>query len=284
MLVSAGTAIRFNPALNFNGSPPDLIVHLVDSSGAAITNGATVNLTGATGGTTRYSSATVALSESVTAVNDAPVNTVGGTLTVAEDSGATNVTGMSISDVDANPATDVFTVTLDVLHGTLNLSGGVPSGVVAANITGNGTATVTVTGTINQINTTLAAAGGLTYTPTGNYNGSDRVQITTDDGGATGLDPGATGTATSESDTDSKTISVTAVNDPVTGTAPAHGDRRRGFDQRRHRRPVDQRHRHGAEPRRRLRGHADLDQRHDDADHARRPHLHRRATARPTRR
>jgi Ca2+-binding RTX toxin-like protein len=218
VLISAGTLIRFFPALNFNGAPPDLVVHLVDSSGAAITNGSTVNLTGATGGTTRYSATTVALSESVTAVNDAPVNTVGGTLTVAEDSGATNVTGMSISDVDANPATDIFSVTLDVLHGTLNLSIVVPGGVTAA--TGNGTATVTFTGTINQINATLAAAGGLTYTPTGNYNGSDRVQITTDDGGATGLDPGATGTATSESDQDSKTISVTAVNDPVTGTAP----------------------------------------------------------------
>ena len=219
VLISAGTAIRFNPVLNFNGSPPDLVVHLVDSSGAAITNGATVNLTGATGGTTRYSTGTVALSQSVTAVNDAPVNTVGGTLTVAEDSGATNVTGMSISDVDANPATDIFSVTLDVLHGTLNLSLVVPGGVTAA--TGNGTATISFTGTINQINATLAAVGGLTYTPTGDYNGSDRVQITTDDGGATGLDPGATGTATSEADIDSKTITVTAVNDPVTGTAPA---------------------------------------------------------------
>jgi Ca2+-binding RTX toxin-like protein len=219
VLVSAATAIRFNPALNFNGSPPDLIVHLVDSSGAAITNGSTVNLTGATGGTTRYSTATVALSESVTAVNDAPVNTVGGPLGVAEDSSANNVTGMSISDVDANPATDVFSVTLDVLHGTLNMSIVVPGGVTS--VTGNGTATLVVSGTINQINATLAALGGLTYTPTGNYNGSDRVQITTDDGGATGLDPGATGTATSEADIDSKTINVTAVNDPVTGTAPA---------------------------------------------------------------
>ena len=105
---------------------------------------------------------------------------------------------MSISDVDANPATDVFTVTLDVLHGTLNVLTVVPGGVGAGNISGNGSATVTLTGTINQINATLAAAGGVTYTPTGDYNGSDRVQITTDDGGATGLDPGATGTATSE--------------------------------------------------------------------------------------
>ena len=106
------------------------------------------------------------LSQAITAVNDAPVNVVGGTLTVAEDSGATNVTGMSISDVDANPATDVFTVTLDVLHGTLNVSTGVPGGLGGGNVANNGTATVTLTGTINQINATLAAAGGVTYTPT----------------------------------------------------------------------------------------------------------------------
>ena len=199
-------------------------MHLIETGGPAITNNGTVNLSPAgtaTGGTTVYSSGTVVLSQAITAVNDAPVNAVGGTLTVAEDSSANNVTGMSISDVDANPATDVFTVTLDVLNGTLNLSTVVAGGVTAGNVTGNGSATVVVTGTINQINATLAAAGGLTYTPTGNYNGADRVRITTDDGGATGLDPGLTGTATSEADQDSKTISVTAVNDPVTGTAPA---------------------------------------------------------------
>ena len=71
------------------------------------------------------------LSQAITAVNDAPVNVVGGTLTVAEDSGATNVTGISISDVDANPATDIFTVMLDVLNGTLNLSIAVPGGLGA---------------------------------------------------------------------------------------------------------------------------------------------------------
>src|SRR5204863_10216 len=93
-------------------------------------------------------------------------------------------------------------------------------GVTAGNVTGNGSATITLTGTINQVNATLAAAGGLTYTPTANYNGADRVQITTNDGGATGQDPGLTGTATTEQDQDGKTISVTAVNDPVTGAAP----------------------------------------------------------------
>jgi Ca2+-binding RTX toxin-like protein len=220
--VRADALIRFEPVLNFNGNAPTLVAHLVDNSaGSPTTNGAGINLiVTPPGGTSPYSSGTVTLSQAITAVNDAPVNTVGGTLTVAEDSAATAVTGLSISDVDANPATDVFTVTLDVLHGSLNVLTGVPGGVGAGNVAGNGSATVTLTGTINQINATLAAAGGLTYTPTGDYNGSDRVQIVTDDGGATGLDPGATGTATSESDTDSKTINVTAVNDPVTGAAP----------------------------------------------------------------
>jgi hypothetical protein len=221
---SAATQIRFNPALNYNGPAPTLTVHLIETGGPAITENGTVNLSPAgtaTGGTTVYSTGTVVLSQTITAVNDAPVNTVGGTLTIAEDSAATNVTGMSIADVDANPATDVFTVTLDVLNGTLNLSTAVAGGVTAGNVTGNGTATITVTGTINQVNATLAAAGGLTYTPTANYNGADRVQITTNDGGASGQDPGLTGTGTTEQDQDSKTISVTAVNDPVTGAAPA---------------------------------------------------------------
>lgn len=221
---SANTQIRFNPALNYNGPAPTLTVHLIESGGPAITDNGTVNLSPvgtATGGTTVYSTNTVLLSQSITAVNDAPVNTVGSAMTVAEDSGATNVTGMSIADVDANPATSIFTVTLDVLHGTLNLSTAVAGGVTAGNVSGNNSATVVLTGTINQVNATLVAAGGLTYTPTGNYNGSDRVRITTNDGGATGQDPGLTGTATSEQDQDSKAITVTAVNDPVTGTAPA---------------------------------------------------------------
>ena len=104
------TLIRFNPTLDYNGAEPTLTVHLVDSSGAAITDHALVNLSGggATGGITRYSSGIVDLGGSITAVNDPPVNSVPGTQTINEDATLTFSAGggnaISVSDVDAAPA------------------------------------------------------------------------------------------------------------------------------------------------------------------------------------
>ena len=153
----------------------------------------------------------------VTGVNDNPVNTVGGALFLSEDSAATAVTGISIADVDAQ-GTDIFTVVLSAGRGTLNIATNVANGITAGQITAgaNGTATLTVTATLNAINTTLANATGLTYTPTANLNGPDFVFVTSSDGGATG-------TGGVLSDTDGKAINVTAVNDaPVaSGSAAA---------------------------------------------------------------
>jgi hypothetical protein len=64
--------LRFVPAANYNGSATALSANLIES-GQSITSGATLDLTGATGGTTHISSATVALSETISPVNDAPV-------------------------------------------------------------------------------------------------------------------------------------------------------------------------------------------------------------------
>src|SRR5437764_1420343 len=92
----------------------------------------------------------------VTAVNDAPVNVVPAAQSVAEDTNI-SITGLSISDVDAGSATDIMT-TLWVLHGTLTvLSAG------GAAVSGSGTGSVTLTGTVAQINTTLAAANIVVY-------------------------------------------------------------------------------------------------------------------------
>ncbi len=144
----------------------------------------------------------------VVGVNDAPVNTVGGTLNISEDASATALTGISIADVDSNPAATLMTVTFTVGRGIITLNTGVAGGVTAGQITAgaNGTATLTVTATQNAINATLANATGLTYTPTANVNGADALTILTSDGGATGTG----GTLT---DSDNKAISVTAVND-----------------------------------------------------------------------
>jgi Ca2+-binding RTX toxin-like protein len=141
----------------------------------------------------------------VTGANDAPVNVVGGTTAATEDT-AINVAGISVSDVDADPATQDITVTLTVTHGTLAVFTNVGGGVQAGDVAGNGTATVVITGTQNEINATLAAANGLTYTPTLDYNGNATLTVLTNDGGQNG-----TGGALSDSDV--KQITIAAVND-----------------------------------------------------------------------
>src|SRR6185503_10372850 len=72
--ITLGTTdmVRFVPAANYNGSATALSANLIES-GQSISSGATIDLTGATGGTTHISSATVALSETISPVNDAPV-------------------------------------------------------------------------------------------------------------------------------------------------------------------------------------------------------------------
>ena len=70
-------------------------------------------------------------------------------------------------------------------------------------VTGNGTASVTITGTAAQIN---AALTGLAYTGNLNFNGADTLTVATNDGTAT--------------DTDLIAITVNAVNDAPINTVP----------------------------------------------------------------
>jgi hypothetical protein len=197
VLLAAGTSIRFNPAANFNGAAPTLTVHLVDASGGALSDGAIVDAS-VTGGTTRYSGGTVVLDETVTAVNDAPVNSVPGAVSTSEDAASVPITGLSVSDVDASS----LTVTLAVGRGTLAIDTGVSGGVTAGQVSGNGTGSVTITGTQAEIDATFAAATGVAYTPTPNVNGADSLTMTTSDG--------------TVSDVDTVPINVAAVNDAPT--------------------------------------------------------------------
>jgi hypothetical protein len=117
----------------------------------------------------------------ITAVNDAPMNIVPGAQNAQQGLGQ-EIAGISISDVDADPATDSMTTTLSVIHGTLSI--GIPVGGAA--VGNNGTATVTLTGTQNQINTSLAATNNVVYTATATYLGADTLTVTTNDNGHTG--------------------------------------------------------------------------------------------------
>lgn len=153
----------------------------------------------------------------IAAVNDAPVNSLGGTIGTGEDAVDAWLSGMSISDPDASLATDEIFVTFHVANGRLeiltNVSGGITAGDIVAGANDSGT--ITVRATLNQINATLSATNGLTYSPNAHYNGSDTLTVTTNDRGFTGADPGVggTGDGTSEQDVDTRTITISAQPD-----------------------------------------------------------------------
>ncbi|MGF1569518.1 MAG: choice-of-anchor L domain-containing protein [Nodosilinea sp.] len=115
---------------------------------------------------------------------------------------------VQIEDIDAGTSTLVVTLT-----GTQGIITAVNTGNVV--IDNNGTSTVTLTGTLANIN---AALDGLSFTPTANYTGTASFVIAVDDQGASGS--GGAGT-----DSDTVNITVTAVNDgtgsglTITGTA-----------------------------------------------------------------
>jgi len=156
----------------------------------------------------RVSTATIPVA--VAPVNDPPVITVPGVQILHEDPAPTQpffVQGIAVTDVDVNEGTGELKVDLRVSHGTLTLDLTIPGGLRATNVTGNGTAFVTIdkAGPI-QINATLSALTGLKYQPTLNYNGPDALTITADDKGNTGgIVPPTTATVS---------ITVIAVNDP----------------------------------------------------------------------
>ncbi len=159
----------------------------------------------------------------VTGINDGPANSLGGTIGTGEDAIQAWLSGMSVSDPDSG-GNDIR-VTLNVGHGILDIVTNAAGGLTAGDISGNGTGTVVLTGTQAEINATLAASNGVTYTPTTNYNGADTLTVTTNDLGATGTDPGLTGDGTSEQTVSTRTITISASNDaPVVingGTASA---------------------------------------------------------------
>ena len=179
--MTAGNLV-FTPAADAGGtSYANLTFSVQDSNGA-------------------YDVAPNTLTFDVTAVNDAPVNTVPGAQTVTEDMPIT-FTGLSVNDVDGN----LSTVQLAVGNGTLwvSLAGGVTISAGA-----NDSGTLTLSGTQAQINAALAT---LTYQGTLNFTGSDTLTMVSTDSAGMPL-----------SDTDTVAITVTAVNDApmITPIAP----------------------------------------------------------------
>ena len=118
---------------------------------------------------------------SVTAVNDAPSNTVPASQTTFQNTPAIFTTGngnsISIADPDASSAQ----VQLVSTNGTSTLSG--TAGLTFTTGDGTADATMSFTGTISAINTALA---GFRFTPQPNFTGTAALQILTSDLGSTG--------------------------------------------------------------------------------------------------
>ncbi|WP_439409100.1 VCBS domain-containing protein [Bradyrhizobium sp. DASA03076] len=144
------------------------------------------------GQTVSHASNIVSSTVAVIPVNDAPVNTVPGAQTTNVNT-TKAITGLSIFDADADGASE--TITLSVTNGTLTVSGG------TAGISGSGTSTVTLTGAVSAINSTLAST--VNYVPTSNFAGTSTLTVTTSDNGHTGAGGALT-------DVDTVTISVTS--------------------------------------------------------------------------
>ena len=157
----------------------------------------------------------------VDAVNDAP----SAVITTDQYSATENValdiknTGMSVSDTDALGA--VETVTLSVTEGTLSID----AGGSGATVNNSGTSSVTINGTIAQINALLNTDGTsvVDYVDnTDNPSASATLRLSIDDGGNTGSGGALTGSDTS-------TINITAQNDaPVATITPTSYSGQRG--------------------------------------------------------
>ncbi|MFC3197128.1 MBG domain-containing protein [Parapedobacter deserti] len=186
--IAAG-AVAYTPALNMNGD---------------VTLTVTINDNGNTGsGGARQDSGTVTLA--IAAVNDAPVVTAPATIAVDEDV-PTALTGISFADVDAgsNPVTATFSVG----SGTLSATSG---GGIA--VSGSGTGTLTLVGTIADLNA-FVAASNLNFTTALNATSDVALTVSINDNGHTGSG-GALEDATTI------TLAVTAVNDAPVNTVPA---------------------------------------------------------------
>ncbi|MBI1310969.1 tandem-95 repeat protein [bacterium] len=197
------SGLRYIPTANYN------------SSAGAESLTVSVNDLGNTGsGGAKTASGAIAIS--VSAVNDAPVNSLQmATASVEEDApmgplvfstGNSNL--ISVSDVDVLTA-QLVQVMLSVNHGTLSLNGtsGLSFSFSDANGTGAGTgsgnASMTFRGTLADIN---AALDGLDYTPAPDFSGNDTLTVTSND-------LGQNGSGGAKTDTDTLMISVSGVND-----------------------------------------------------------------------
>ncbi|MEN2388563.1 Ig-like domain-containing protein, partial [Comamonas sp. A7-5] len=139
----------------------------------------------------------------VSPVNDAPVVTVPGAISVTEDV-SSGLTGISFSDVDAGNGT--VSATFSVASGALTATTG--GGV---NVLNSGTGVLTLTGTLSDINA-FVAAGNVFFQTAPNQTSSVLLTVSINDNGNSG--------GSAQTDTKVVTLVVNAVNDAPVNNVP----------------------------------------------------------------
>ncbi|WP_185267178.1 Ig-like domain-containing protein, partial [Halopseudomonas xiamenensis] len=209
-------------ALTLTGSLADINAFIA-ASGISFTtaSNATANVTltvtiddGGNTGSGGAQTDTTSVTLMVTAVNDAPVNSVPTAQNVDQDDdlvfNSANGNMISISDVDAGASN--VEVTLAATNGLLTLGG--TTGLSFTVGSGSNAATMTFYGSIADINNAL---NGLVFSPTGGYNGPASLQITTND-------LGNSGSGGAQTDTDTISITVNSLIPQVTDVSASTAD------------------------------------------------------------
>ncbi|RRV43103.1 DUF4347 domain-containing protein [Pseudomonas sp. o96-267] len=209
-------------ALTLNGSLADINAFIA-ASGVSFTtaSNATANVTltvsiddGGNTGSGGAQTDTTNVTLTVTAVNDAPVNSVPTAQSVDQDANLVFNSGngnlISISDVDAG--SNMVEVTLSATNGLLSLSD--ITGLSFSTGDGTGDASMTFTGSLSAINNAL---DGLVFTPTGGYNGPASITIVTND-------QGWSGSGGAQTDTDTVSITVNSLNPRITDVSAGTAD------------------------------------------------------------
>ncbi|MES5485986.1 hypothetical protein QMZ05_24805 [Bradyrhizobium sp. INPA03-11B] len=172
-LTGTDTIAHYNSVLdlvqfNNTGEPPDTTARSYTVT--AQDDGGTANGGNDTG--------SASASQTVTAIDDPPTATVPSASSVGTAFSHTNlaISGLSVADIDSAGGNETATITSN--HGALIFD---TTGL--ASFTNNGSHTVTLTGTIAQLNTALAT---LNYNSDDGFTGSDFVTLSINDNSHTG--------------------------------------------------------------------------------------------------
>jgi hypothetical protein len=214
----ANTRVYFSPSADVNGTISDAITFKAWDRTSSSNGSTGVDTTSGTA----FSSATDTVSVSISAVNDAPTATgVPSDVAVTEET-ASNVdlSALTLSDVDG----DNVTLTITAGAGTFSTpadGSGVGSGVTETLV--NAT-TITLAGSVADINTYLDTASNIQYTGANNAQGNDvtTLTLTVNDGNGSGdVSLGTVNvdiTNVNDAPTASGTYNFTSINEDTTAT------------------------------------------------------------------